>query len=162
MSKVILISLFTYTPRKAVWSFPASTLHCVIKSVLIAHQTLSFLQSRAKDFDFCGKSNINLEQAWDAGIKPVREFMSAQIDRTGNSGDVWLFYKYMPAGTPTPVLTRLHGATVAALALPEVREKLSEQGGEVVGNNPAELAAYVAAEIPKWAALGRQAGLKPE
>jgi len=68
---------------------------------------------------------------------------------------------FAPAGTPAPILTRLHDATVAALALPEVRGQLREQGAEVVGNSPAELATYVAAEIPKWAALARQAGVKP-
>lgn len=45
---------------------------------------------------------ISLEEAWDAGVQPVRRFMSAQIDRTGNNSDVWLFYKYLPAGTPAP------------------------------------------------------------
>lgn len=45
---------------------------------------------------------ISLEEAWTAGVKPVRKFMSAQIERTGNSGDVWLFYKYLPADTPAP------------------------------------------------------------
>ena len=45
---------------------------------------------------------ITLEQAWDAGVKPVRQFMSAQIARTGNSNDVWLFCKYLPADTPAP------------------------------------------------------------
>jgi len=45
---------------------------------------------------------ITLTEAWDAGIKPVRQFMSAQIERTGNSNDVWLFYKYLPEGTPAP------------------------------------------------------------
>jgi flagellar biosynthesis protein FliP len=47
---------------------------------------------------------IGLEQAWTAGVKPVRRFMSAQIERTGNSNDVWLFYKYLPnhAGSATP------------------------------------------------------------
>ena len=45
---------------------------------------------------------ITLEQACDAGIKPVRQFMSAQIERTGNNRDVWLFYKYLPAGTSAP------------------------------------------------------------
>jgi tripartite-type tricarboxylate transporter receptor subunit TctC len=69
---------------------------------------------------------------------------------------------FAPAGTPAPILARLHEATVAALALPEVRDRLREQGAEVVGNSPAELAAYVATEIPKWAALARQAGVKPE
>jgi tripartite-type tricarboxylate transporter receptor subunit TctC len=69
---------------------------------------------------------------------------------------------FAPAGTPSAILERLHAATVAALALPDVRDRLREQGAEVVGNSPAELAAYVTAEIPKWAALARQAGLKPE
>ena len=45
---------------------------------------------------------ISLEEAWDAGILPVRRFMSAQIDRTGNSNDVWLFYKYLPPETSPP------------------------------------------------------------
>jgi flagellar biosynthetic protein FliP len=37
---------------------------------------------------------ITLEQAWDSGIKPIRRFMSAQIERAGNSDDVWLFLEY--------------------------------------------------------------------
>jgi flagellar biosynthesis protein FliP len=45
---------------------------------------------------------ISLEEAWTAGCQPVRRFMSAQIDRTGNGSDVWLFYKYLPEGTPSP------------------------------------------------------------
>jgi tripartite-type tricarboxylate transporter receptor subunit TctC len=69
---------------------------------------------------------------------------------------------FAPTGTPAPILTRLHDATVAALAMPEVRDQLREQGAEVVGNSPTELATYVAVEIPKWAALARQAGVKPE
>ena len=69
---------------------------------------------------------------------------------------------FAPAGTPAPILARLHQATVAALALPDVRDRLREQGAEVIGNSSAELATYVAAEIPKWAALARQAGVKPE
>jgi tripartite-type tricarboxylate transporter receptor subunit TctC len=67
---------------------------------------------------------------------------------------------FAPAGTPPPIVARLHDATIAALALPDVRERLHEQGAEVVGNSPAELAAYVTAEIPKWATLARQANVK--
>jgi tripartite-type tricarboxylate transporter receptor subunit TctC len=69
---------------------------------------------------------------------------------------------FAPAGTPAPVLARLHEASVAALALGDVRDRLREQGAEVVGNSPGELAAYVATEIPKWAALAREAGVRPE
>jgi tripartite-type tricarboxylate transporter receptor subunit TctC len=69
---------------------------------------------------------------------------------------------FAPARTPVPILTRLQDAAVAALALQDVRDRLHEQGAEVVGNSSAELAAYVATEIPKWATLARQAGVKPE
>jgi tripartite-type tricarboxylate transporter receptor subunit TctC len=69
---------------------------------------------------------------------------------------------FAPAGTPAPILAQLHDAAVAALALPDLRDRLREQGAEVVGSSSAELGAYVAAEIPKWAALARQAGVKPE
>ena len=43
---------------------------------------------------------ISLEQAWDAGVQPIRRFMADQIQRTGNEADVRLFYRYMPEGTP--------------------------------------------------------------
>jgi tripartite-type tricarboxylate transporter receptor subunit TctC len=69
---------------------------------------------------------------------------------------------FAPTGTPDPILARLHDVTVAALALPEVRDKLREQGAEVVGGSSAELAAYVTAEIPRWAVLARQAGVTPQ
>ena len=39
---------------------------------------------------------INLEEAWTAGCKPVRRFMSMQIEKTGNSEDVRLFLDYLP------------------------------------------------------------------
>ncbi len=45
---------------------------------------------------------ITIEEAWERGIKPIRRFMSEQIERTGNSEDVHMFYKYLPPDTPTP------------------------------------------------------------
>jgi flagellar biosynthetic protein FliP len=45
---------------------------------------------------------ISLSEAWTAGAAPIRRFMSQQIERTGNTADVWLFYRYMPEGTPEP------------------------------------------------------------
>ena len=42
-----------------------------------------------------------LEQAWTDGVRPIRQFMSMQIERTGNSDDVRLFLNYVP-GRPTP------------------------------------------------------------
>ncbi len=39
---------------------------------------------------------IDLDEAWQRGVTPVRRFMSAQIKRTDNSEDVWLFMQYLP------------------------------------------------------------------
>ena len=36
------------------------------------------------------------EAAWNAGVAPIKRFMSRQIEMAGNSGDVWLFYDYLP------------------------------------------------------------------
>lgn len=44
---------------------------------------------------------ISLEQAWTAGVSPVRRFMSQQIERTKNTDDVYLFLNYLP-DQPTP------------------------------------------------------------
>ncbi len=98
---------------------------------------------------------------------PQRSATMPEIPTTAEAGFPPLaadnsYALFAPAGTPAPILARLHVATVAALASLDVRERLRAQGAEVVGNSPAELAAYVAAEIPKWAALARQAGVKPE
>jgi tripartite-type tricarboxylate transporter receptor subunit TctC len=102
-----------------------------------------------------------------AVTSPRRSAIMPEIASTAEAGFPQLvadnsYALFAPGGTPPGILMRLHDATVAALALPEVRDQLREQGAEVVGNSPAELAAYVAAEIPKWAALARQAGVKPE
>jgi tripartite-type tricarboxylate transporter receptor subunit TctC len=102
-----------------------------------------------------------------AVTSPRRSAIMPEIPTTAEAGFPPLvadnsYALFAPAGTPAPILARLHDATVAALALPKVRDQLREQGAEVVGNSPAELAAYVAAEIPKWATLARQAGVKPE
>jgi flagellar biosynthetic protein FliP len=43
---------------------------------------------------------IGLEEAWKEGIAPIRRFMAMQIERTGNSDDVWLFLRYLPDQTP--------------------------------------------------------------
>ncbi len=45
---------------------------------------------------------MSFEVAWQAGVKPVRKFMSRQIEIAGNSDDVWLFYQYLPESTPPP------------------------------------------------------------
>jgi len=65
-----------------------------------------------------------------------------------------------PSGTPKDVRDKLHGETVKALALPEVRKKFDELGLERVGNTPAEFAAIIRKETPEWAKVIKDAGIK--
>lgn len=40
--------------------------------------------------------DVPWEEVWSRGVRPLRKFMSRQIDRADNSEDVWLFYGYLP------------------------------------------------------------------
>jgi tripartite-type tricarboxylate transporter receptor subunit TctC len=67
-----------------------------------------------------------------------------------------------PAGTPRPVIDRVHGALLKALADPGVRNNLSGQGADPVGNTPEAYDAFNKTEIAKWIKVAREAGIEPE
>jgi len=66
--------------------------------------------------------------------------------------DQW-YAMFLPAGTPRDILARLHGETVKALALPEVRDYLIKDGAEPVGSTPEEFAAFFRREVAKYAKI---------
>jgi len=68
----------------------------------------------------------------------------------------------VPRGTQAEVVSRLHGETVKALALSDVKERLAQAALEPVGNTPAEFSAYFRSETEKWAKVIRAAGIKPD
>ncbi|WCM93114.1 tripartite tricarboxylate transporter substrate binding protein [Acidovorax sp. NCPPB 2350] len=66
---------------------------------------------------------------------------------------------YAPKGTPKPIVQRLNAEIVKALKQPDVQAKLQDQlGMTIVGSPPEELAAHMAKEIPRWAALVKKSG----
>lgn len=60
---------------------------------------------------------------------------------------------YAPKGTPKPIIDKLSGDISIALKEQDVKDKLTEMGMIVVDGSPAELAALMAREIPRWAEL---------
>jgi tripartite-type tricarboxylate transporter receptor subunit TctC len=60
-----------------------------------------------------------------------------------------------PAGTPKPILDKLHTELVKALAHPDVREKLTAQGAEVVASTPGEFAEMISKESNRWGKIIR-------
>jgi tripartite-type tricarboxylate transporter receptor subunit TctC len=65
-----------------------------------------------------------------------------------------------PAKTPPEVITKVRDAAVKALALPEVRSKIAEQGAEPVGNTPAEFAQQIKVEFEKMKEIVGKRGIK--
>ena len=65
-----------------------------------------------------------------------------------------------PAGTPPEVITRLNTEINRILRLPDVAEKLSSFGAQIVGSTPEEFAAYLKAEIAKWGKVARDNNIK--
>jgi tripartite-type tricarboxylate transporter receptor subunit TctC len=86
------------------------------------------------------------------------------IAETGYPGfEFTIWYGLLaPAGTPTGIVRKLHLETVKALALPDLRGKLTDLGMEEIGNSPDEFAAAIKSEIPKWAKAIRESGIKPD
>ena len=68
----------------------------------------------------------------------------------------------VPAQTPLATVARLNGAINAALAQPDLRERLQGLGAEVAGGSPQDFAAYIAREIPKWSKVVKDSGARAE
>jgi tripartite-type tricarboxylate transporter receptor subunit TctC len=61
-----------------------------------------------------------------------------------------------PVGTPVLIIDRLHHETVRVL--PGLRKKFDELGMAMIGNSPAEFAAAIQAEIPRWTKIIKDSG----
>jgi tripartite-type tricarboxylate transporter receptor subunit TctC len=65
-----------------------------------------------------------------------------------------------PAGTPQPVLNKIHRAVSEAIHSKDVKDKLAVQLMEPVGNTPAEFKAQIDSDLARWAPVIKQAGIK--
>jgi tripartite-type tricarboxylate transporter receptor subunit TctC len=68
----------------------------------------------------------------------------------------------VPAGTPQPVIGRLHDETVKALKLPDLQQRLASEGCDAVGSTPEQLAAYIKTEMARWAKVVKASGMQAE
>lgn len=67
-----------------------------------------------------------------------------------------------PARLPADIVRRLNAEIVAALKLPDVRERLSTQGVDVQSGTPEELSKLLAADMERWAKVVQRAGIKAD
>lgn len=67
-----------------------------------------------------------------------------------------------PARAPRAIINRLNAETVKAANAPDVREKLTAIGFDVVTSTPEAFARYIQTEVVKWRQVAKQMGLKAE
>lgn len=79
---------------------------------------------------------------------------------TDSEGDSWLAL-FAPAATPPAVIEKISAAVVAALAKPDVKASAVKQGIAVNVRKGADFQTYWAAEMKKWDAVIKAAGVKP-
>jgi tripartite-type tricarboxylate transporter receptor subunit TctC len=66
---------------------------------------------------------------------------------------------FVPAGTPRPVVEKLHAALLATLEAPETKQRFANGGVNVVtSKTPEEFASFVAAESARWGKVAKESG----
>ena len=92
-------------------------------------------------------------------IPTMKEAGVTGYDEAGS--DLW-FGVFAPAGTPKPVVDRLHAELVKALATPEVSERIRAQAYDTWTLAPEEFAAFLRTDHAKWGKVVKLAGAKAE
>ena len=67
-----------------------------------------------------------------------------------------------PAGTPRPIIDRLHRELARALRAQDLNARLVADGMVVVASTPDEFARHIKSDMEKWAKVIQAAGIKPE
>ncbi len=83
----------------------------------------------------------------------------AELGYPGFDATLWLGI-FAPAGTPAPVIAKLNADLVRTLRLPEVKARLEELGGEVVGSGQEEFALRHRNDVARWGRIIREMGVK--
>ncbi|HYC49353.1 MAG TPA: tripartite tricarboxylate transporter substrate binding protein [Burkholderiales bacterium] len=68
----------------------------------------------------------------------------------------------VPTGTPGEIVTKLHAEATKAIGAPDIRNRMTPEGAEFVGDTPEQFTAFFRSEIDKWGKAVRASGAKSE
>jgi|SRR6185503_937335 tripartite-type tricarboxylate transporter receptor subunit TctC len=69
---------------------------------------------------------------------------------------------FAPAGTPKPVLDRLHGTLARLLGEPSMKERFEAQGCDLIASTPEALAQRIRSDQAKWGKIVRDKNISVE
>jgi tripartite-type tricarboxylate transporter receptor subunit TctC len=97
--------------------------------------------------------------------RPNRSALLPDVPTVSEAGlpgfEVGSWYGFhAPAGTPRPIIEKLHAEMVKAMNTAELRERFASVGAETIANTPAQYGAFVQAELTKWGKVIQVTGVK--
>jgi tripartite-type tricarboxylate transporter receptor subunit TctC len=67
-----------------------------------------------------------------------------------------------PAGTPAPIVEKLHAALTSVQDNPEIKQRFDNEGAAIVKMGSAEFGRFVQSEMKKWERVVKESGIKPQ
>jgi tripartite-type tricarboxylate transporter receptor subunit TctC len=71
------------------------------------------------------------------------------------------FGMFAPAGTPAPIITRMHAEAKTMLTTPEMKKRLANEGAEPIVSTPSDFTTFVKSEMDQWTKVGQAAKIQP-
>jgi len=102
-----------------------------------------------------------------AVLLPARSSLLPQVPTVAEAGlpiltaGTWAAL-YGPAKLPPEIASRMSKELNAAMARPDVRDKIEKQGFDLSGSTPAELGSFMVEQLQAWAKAFNDAGMQPE
>lgn len=99
----------------------------------------------------------SLKRVAAAGDTPTLDEQGLKGFDTGS----W-FGMSVPTGTPRDIVMKLHAGATRAIQAPDIRDRMSAEGAEFVGDTPEQFTAFLKSELVKWGRAVKASGAKPE
>lgn len=125
-----------------------------------------------------GRNHFMVDIGMSAARQPnVRALAISSMERTPLAPELATFHEQgvtgyeaytwhmvmVPSGTPAPVIARLNTAVNAALAVPDIRNRLGEsQFMTVKGGTPEQAASFLRSETEKWEGIVRRQNIRAD
>jgi len=124
-------------------------------SVQIGIQNIGAVLPMVRDGQLRGLSITTLQRSANAPDMPTM----VEQGFPDFEASSW-FGTMAPAGTPQPILDRVHATSQAILAEPAMRQRFNGLGLDIIAGNGEQMRATIASNIERWARVIRDSGIR--